>query len=166
MCWWGWFSLTIGNPFATLPQAWGLPELFIGVILLPIVGNAAEHASAVTLAYRNRMEIALGVAVGSSIQVAVFVVPFCVTAAWALGKPLSLDLHTFETAVVFLSVLVVQFVTSSGRSNWLGGMLLVVMYFLIAVAYLDRDAKAAAEKNDKVVCMGAWRGAHHAAATG
>ena len=78
-------------------EGWGVPELFIGVILIPIVGNAAEHATAVVAAWHNKMELSLGVAVGSSVQVATFVTPFMVIVGWAANKPLGLDFHVFET---------------------------------------------------------------------
>merc|ERR1712196_643361 len=76
----------------------GMPKLFVVTILLPIVGNAAEHAAAVVFAWRNKLDICIGIAVGSATQIAVFVIPFCVVVAWIIGEPLSLNFHIFETA--------------------------------------------------------------------
>lgn len=90
-------------------NAWNLPIAFISVIVLPIVGNAAEHASALLFAMRNKMDIALGVAVGSSTQIALFVMPFCVMYAWSRGMPLDMNLHVFETTTLLLTVITVTF---------------------------------------------------------
>ena len=78
------------------------------MILIPIVGNAAEHATAVVMAYKDKMEITMGVAVGSSVQVAVFVIPFMVVSGWVMGKPLSLDFQPFESVTAVMSVLIVN----------------------------------------------------------
>ena len=85
----------------------GVPILFLSAILVPIVGNAAEHAAAIIFAFRNKMEIALGIAVGSSVQIAVFVIPLCVIMGWFMGVPMSLDFHIFETICSVLTVLLV-----------------------------------------------------------
>jgi len=86
----------------------GVPILFLSGILVPIVGNAAEHAAAIIFAYRNKMEISLGIAVGSSIQIVLFVVPLCVVVGWAMGQPMSLDFHAFETTALVLSCIMVR----------------------------------------------------------
>ena len=78
------------------------------MILIPIVGNAAEHATAVVMAYKDKMEITMGVAVGSSVQVAVFVIPFMVVSGWVMGKPLSLDFQPFESVTAVMSTLIVN----------------------------------------------------------
>ena len=111
-----------------------LPDLFLGTIIIPIVGNAAEHAAAVIFAYKNKMELALGIAVGSATQIALFVLPACVCIAWVFHIPLSMDFHPFETVVLLLSVLLVCVLISSGHSNWLQGLMLVVAYFTVATA--------------------------------
>lgn len=123
----------------------GIPYLFIGVIVIPIVGNAAEHATAVVAAWHNKMELSLGVAVGSSVQVAVFVIPFMIVVGWAANRPLGLDFHVFETSVVFVTVLIVNFTISDGESNWLQGLMLLVVYFLIAIAFIEHDEEDSAE---------------------
>ncbi|EPZ31149.1 Calcium/proton exchanger CAX domain-containing protein [Rozella allomycis CSF55] len=104
-------------------SSWGLSETFIGLILLPIVGNAAEHVTAVTVAMKNKMNLAIGVAIGSSMQIALFVTPFLVIVGWFMGQNLTLFFHTFETSVMFISVLIVNYLIQDGTSNWLEGNL-------------------------------------------
>jgi Ca2+:H+ antiporter len=112
-----------------------LAAIFIGTILLPIVGNAAEHASALTVAYKGKINLAIGVAVGSSIQIALFVIPFMTLIAAASGQAMSLDFHLLEVASIFLSVALVGFMLSDGKATWLKGALLVFMYLIIAAAF-------------------------------
>lgn len=114
-------------------EEYGLPEAFIGVILLPIVGNAAEHATAVTVAAKGKMDLALGVAVGSSTQIALLVVPFSVIVGWIADVPMSLDFRLFDTAVMVLSVVITTNALQDGRSNWLEGVILIAIYVLIAI---------------------------------
>jgi len=114
-------------------ENYGLPKAFIGVILLPIVGNAAEHATAVTCAMKGMMDLALGVAVGSSTQIALFVVPCSVLWGWAFNKEMTLNFRTFDTACQMLSVFLVSQVLQHGNTNWLHGIMLMTTYFLIAV---------------------------------
>ncbi|RDW72963.1 hypothetical protein BP6252_06870 [Coleophoma cylindrospora] len=111
-----------------------LSEAFIGLIILPIVGNAAEHVTAVTVASKNKMDLAIGVAVGSSIQIALFVTPFVVLLGWAMGKQMSLYFTLFETVSLFVSAFIVNFLVLDGRSNYLEGALLCAAYVIIAVA--------------------------------
>ena len=85
----------------------GVPDLFLGTIIIPIVGNAAEHAAAIIFASKNKMELALGIAVGSATQIALLVLPLCVVIAWMLDLPLSMDFHAFETGTLLLTVLLV-----------------------------------------------------------
>lgn len=108
---------------------------FVGLILLPIVGNAAEHVTAVTVSVKNKITLSLGVAVGSSIQIALFVIPFTVILGWILGKPLTLLFDPFESIVLFLAVLTVNYVVQDGKSNWLEGMILMCLYAIIAVTF-------------------------------
>jgi len=111
-----------------------LSEAFVGLIILPIVGNAAEHVTAVTVAHKNKMDLAIGVAVGSSIQIALFVTPFIVLLGWAMGKDMSLYFTLFETVSLFVSAFIVNFLVLDGRSNYLEGALLCSAYVIIAVA--------------------------------
>ncbi|KAG2060832.1 Calcium/proton exchanger [Suillus hirtellus] len=108
---------------------------FVAVILLPIVGNAAEHVTAVTVSVKDKLTLSLGVAVGSSIQIALFVIPFIVTLAWIMGKELTLLFDPLESIVLFLSVITVNYVVQDGKSNWLEGMILMCLYLIVAVTF-------------------------------
>ncbi|KAJ5013992.1 hypothetical protein K4K57_002013 [Colletotrichum sp. SAR 10_99] len=110
-----------------------LGEVFIGLIILPIVGNAAEHVTAITVAMKNKMDLAIGVAVGSSIQIALFITPIVVIIGWALGRDMSLYFTLFETVCLFVSAFIVNFLVLDGRSNYLEGALLCATYVIIAL---------------------------------
>ncbi len=119
-----------------------LSEAFIGLIILPIVGNAAEHVTAVTVAAKNKLDLALGVALGSSIQIALFVTPFVVILGWILDKDMSLYFSLFETGSLFVATFIVNFLVLDGRSNYLEGALLCACYVIIAVgAYFFPDGQ-------------------------
>lgn len=113
----------------------GLSELFTGVILLPIIGNAAEHATAVTVALKNKMDLSLSVAVGSSMQIALFVAPVLVIAGWLLGQPMDLDFNNFQLIAVAVSILIANSISSDGSSNWLEGTLLLATYAIIGLSF-------------------------------
>lgn len=112
----------------------GVSEAFIGLIILPIVGNAAEHVTAVTVASKNKMDLAIGVALGSSIQIALFVTPVIVLLGWILNTEMSLYFSLFETVSLFASAFIVNYLMLDGRSNYLEGALLIAAYVIIAVA--------------------------------
>jgi Ca2+:H+ antiporter len=113
-----------------------LPKAFIGVILLPIVGNAAEHATAVTCAYKGMMDLALGVAVGSSTQIALFVVPCAVIAGKFFNQPMNLNFTIFDTTCQMMTVFLVSQVLQHGSTNWLHGAMLMTVYIFIATMTL------------------------------
>lgn len=113
----------------------GISKTFIGLILLPIVGNAAEHVTAVVVAYKDKMDLAIGVAIGSSMQIALFVTPFLVMLGWIIGQPMTLHFQGFETVVFFLSVLVVNYLIQDGKSNYLEGCMCLGTYIIIAIAF-------------------------------
>lgn len=113
----------------------GVSKTFIGMILLPIVGNAAEHVTAVVVAYKGKMDLAIGVAIGSSMQIALFVTPFLVILGWIIGKEMTLHFQGFETVVFFLSVLVVNYLIQDGKSNYLEGCMCLGTYIIIALAF-------------------------------
>mmetsp|Transcript_130908 Transcript_130908/g.419033 ORF Transcript_130908/g.419033 Transcript_130908/m.419033 type:complete len:239 (-) Transcript_130908:95-811(-) len=112
-----------------------ISEVFIGIILLPIVGNACEHAAAVRFAIQNKPGLSISIAVGSSVQVALFVVPFAVLMGWWIDTPMNLDFGLLNTTVLFICVMVVMSIVVDGRSNWLEGYMLCSAYALIAVMY-------------------------------
>ncbi|NEP49503.1 MAG: calcium/proton exchanger [Moorea sp. SIO3C2] len=113
----------------------GLTALFTGVILLPVIGNAAEHATAVTVAMKNKMDLSVSVAVGSSLQIALFVAPVLVLAGWFMGQPMDLDFNPFELVAVAVAVLITNSISSDGKSNWLEGVLLLAAYVVLGLAF-------------------------------
>jgi Ca2+:H+ antiporter len=113
----------------------GLTSLFTGVILLPIIGNAAEHTTAVTVAIKNKMDLSVSVAVGSSLQIALFVAPVLVIAGWFMGQPMDLDFNPFELVAVSVAVLITNSISSDGKSNWLEGVLLLAAYLVVSLAF-------------------------------
>ena len=123
------------NSLEEATSSLGLTALFTGVILLPIIGNAAEHATAVTVAMKNKMDLSMSVAVGSSLQIALFVAPVLVIAGWFLGQPMDLDFNPFELVSVAVAVLITNSISSDGRSNWLEGTLLLATYAVIGLAF-------------------------------
>ncbi|KAK1774066.1 Sodium/calcium exchanger protein-domain-containing protein [Copromyces sp. CBS 386.78] len=112
-----------------------ISKTFIGLILIPIVGNAAEHVTACVVAVKNKMDLAMGVAIGSSIQIALLVTPSLVLLGWAIGQPMTLHFETFETIAFALSVMVVTYTVQDGRSNYLEGAMLMGLYLIIALAF-------------------------------
>ena len=114
----------------------GLPHLFIGVILLPLFGNAAEHFTAVTVAGKDKMDLSFAISMGSSTQIAVFVAPLMVVIAWIMGVPLTFEFGMLETVSAFLAVLIVNIIASDGKSNWLEGALLLGTYVVLGAAFL------------------------------
>ncbi|MEC4804217.1 MAG: calcium/proton exchanger [Jaaginema sp. PMC 1079.18] len=123
------------DAFEEATESLGLTALFTGVILLPIIGNAAEHATAVTVAIKNKMDLSLSVAVGSSMQIALFVAPVLVISGWIIGQPMDLDFNPFELVAVAVAVLIVNSICSDGKSNWLEGGLLLAVYTILSFAF-------------------------------
>jgi len=115
--------------------AWGISETFAGMVLLPIVGNAAEHLTAVTVSIKGKLDLALGVAVGSSQQIAMMVTPLMVILGWCLGQPMTLYFEVFETAVLFMTVILVFALITDGSSNWLEGAMLIGVYVILGIAF-------------------------------
>jgi Ca2+:H+ antiporter len=113
--------------------ALGIPTVFVGLILIPVVGNVAENASAVFFALRNRLDVTIEIAFGSSTQVALFVAPLLVFISIALGRPMDFIFTGFEIAIVALATIIVTLVTIDGRTNWLEGVQLLGAYVVIAV---------------------------------
>ncbi|XP_015894167.1 vacuolar cation/proton exchanger 2 [Ziziphus jujuba] len=116
-------------------ESLNMPVAFISVILLPIVGNAAEHASAIMFAMKDKLDITLGVAIGSSTQISMFVIPFCVVVGWIMGQPMDLNFKLFETATLFITVLVVAFMLQEGTSNYFKGLMLILCYLIVAASF-------------------------------
>ncbi|CAI9787677.1 unnamed protein product [Fraxinus pennsylvanica] len=135
------------NAIEGASAAMNIPIAFISVILLPIVGNAAEHAGAVMFAVKDKLDISLGVAIGSSTQIAMFGIPFCVVVGWIMGRPMDLNFQLFETATLFMTVLVVAFMLQEGTSNYFKGLMLLLCYLIVAASFFVHiDPKSIQDK--------------------
>src|SRR5947209_12427683 len=126
-------------------KAWGMNEVFLGFVVLAIVGNAAEHSTAVLLAMRNQMDTALNISMQSSVQIALFVTPLMVFLSYPLGHPLDLIFTPFEMLAVGLGVAIFAYLVMDGETNWYEGIQLLAVYAIIAVAmyFLPADATPA-----------------------
>ncbi len=113
----------------------GLSEFFLGIILIPIVGNVAEHLVAVRVALRNQMDLSVGIAVSSSVQVALFVAPLLVFVSLWMGNPLTLIFNQFELIALGAGILVAALVSADGESNWLEGTALLAIYLILCLAF-------------------------------
>ncbi|XVE62041.1 hypothetical protein DITRI_Ditri06bG0087100 [Diplodiscus trichospermus] len=116
-------------------DSWGISVSFISVILLPIVGNAAEHAGAIIFAFKDKLDISLGVALGSATQISMFVVPLCVIVAWFMGIKMDLGFNLVETGSLALSIITVAFTVQDGTSHYLKGLVLLLLYFVIGACF-------------------------------
>jgi len=115
-------------------RAWGMNEVFLGFIVLAIVGNAAEHSTAVMLARRDQMDTALNISMQSSVQIALFVTPLLVFLSYPLGHPLDLLFSPFEILAVVLGVALFSYLVMDGETNWYEGIQLLAVYLIVAVA--------------------------------
>jgi Ca2+:H+ antiporter len=114
----------------------GLSEFFIGAIVVAIVGNAAEHWVAVLVAYKDKMDLSVNIAIGSSAQVALFVAPVLVLASYVIGPhPMALVFNGFELGAVLLAVLIANYVTQDGKSNWFEGLQLLAIYLILGISF-------------------------------
>ncbi len=129
-------------------EAWGMPHVFVGVILVAVIGNAAEHAAAVMMAMKNKMDLSINIAVGSSIQIALFVAPLLVFLSYVLGPPemaltgggtgggpMLLDFTTMEVAAVVVAVAITGLVAHDGESHWMEGVMLLAVYVILGSAF-------------------------------
>jgi Ca2+:H+ antiporter len=131
----GWMAHILVHNLEGAVHDLGVPELFVGVILLPFFGNAAEHFAAVIVAGKDKMDLAIAIAIGSSVQIALFVAPVMVILAWILGVNLTLEFGVLETAATFISVLVANSIVSDGKTNWLEGAMLLASYIILGAAF-------------------------------
>jgi Ca2+:H+ antiporter len=131
----GWLSeIMVGSTEEAIRHI-GLSEVFVGLIVVPIIGNAAEHSSAVIMAMKNRMDLAVSIAMGSSAQVALLIAPVLVFVGMALGQPMDLAFSTFEVVSIALAVAVATTVVRDAESNWLEGAFLLLVYGMLGVAF-------------------------------
>lgn len=113
----------------------GVTEFFLGIILIPLVGNVAEHVVAIQMAIKNKMELSLAISLGSSLQVALFVAPLLVFISLALGNPLTLTFNVFELIALFAASLIAALIALDGESNWLEGVQLLGVYLIIGIGF-------------------------------
>ena len=113
----------------------GITEFFLGIIIVPLIGNVAEHLVAVTVAAKNQMELSLAISVGSSLQIALFVAPLLVFVSLLMGNPLTLVFNQFELIALMAAVLIAGLVSLDGESNWLEGAMLLAIYLIIALGF-------------------------------
>ncbi|KAH8099299.1 Sodium/calcium exchanger protein-domain-containing protein [Cristinia sonorae] len=123
---------------------------WLTLIVIPIISNAAEHATAVVVASKGKFDLAMSVAVGSCIQIALFVIPLLILVAWGMGKPLTLLFDPIETMCLFLSVLIVKFSIEDGKSHWMSGVLLIGVYIVIALSFWNYPIADAIQPTDLV----------------
>ncbi|KAE9603112.1 hypothetical protein Lal_00018702 [Lupinus albus] len=116
-------------------DSWGLSVSFISIILLPIVGNAAEHAGAIIFAFKNKLDITLGVALGSATQIGIFVVPLCTIVAWIMGIKMDLNFNLLETGSLALAIITTAFTLQDGTSHYMKGLILLLCYVVIGVCF-------------------------------
>jgi Ca2+:H+ antiporter len=131
----GWMAHVLVHSLETTVDKWHLPELFIGVILVPFFGNAAEHFTAVLVAGKDKMDLSIAIAIGSSVQIALFVAPVMVLLGLALGVGLPLEFGLLETAATFLSVFITIAILADGKTNWLEGVMLLACYSILGLAF-------------------------------
>ncbi len=130
-----WLSEILVGAVEHTVQALGMSEFFIGIIVVPLVGNVAEHLVAVQAAWKNRMELSMAVSLGSSLQIALFVAPLLVFVSLIMGNPLTLVFNQFEIVALFSASLIATFVSQDGRSNWMEGAQLLGVYAILGLAF-------------------------------
>lgn len=116
-------------------QSLGLTELFIGVIVVAIIGNAAEHSTAILMAIKNKMDLSMNIAMGSSTQIALLIAPVLVFISWLMGTPMNLVFNEFEVVAVIAAVVIANMISTDGESNWLEGVQLIALYVMMAVVF-------------------------------
>jgi Ca2+:H+ antiporter len=129
-------SEILSGAIAEAGEALGLSQLFLGVIVVAIVGNAAEHSTAIVMARKNQMDLAVGIAMGSALQIALFVAPVLIFASYLRAQPMDLLFTKMEVVAVILAVLIVRMVAEDGESNWLEGAMLLMIYAILAMVFL------------------------------
>jgi Ca2+:H+ antiporter len=132
----GLMSEILVGSIAEASESIGVSEFFVGVIVVAIVGNAAEHWVAVLMAAKDKMDLAVNISIGSSTQIALFVAPVLVLASFVLGpEPMALVFNGFELGAIFVAILIAQLVTHEGESNWFEGVQLLAVYAVVALAF-------------------------------
>ena len=118
-----------------MSKSLGLTELFIGVIIVAIIGNAAEHSTAIMMAMKNKMDLSLNIATGSSTQIALLIAPVLVFVSWIWGNPMNLVFNEFEVVAVIAAVVIANMISADGESHWLEGVQLIALYAMMAIVF-------------------------------
>ncbi len=132
------------NSVEPVTRQLGFSEFFVGIIIIPLIGNVAEHIVAVEVALKNQMDLSLSIALGSSLQIALFVAPVLVFISLLLGNPLALEFNAFEVLALTAAAIIAAFVALDGESNWLEGAMLLAVYAMIALAFFFLPSPMAA----------------------
>ncbi len=135
-------SETLIGAVEPVTQQLGLTEFFLGIIIIPLIGNVAEHLVAVQVAIKNKMELSLAVSLGSSLQIALFVAPVLVFVSLLFGQRLLLVFNEFELVALFAASLIAAFIALDGESNWFEGAMLLAVYLILALAFFFLPASA------------------------
>jgi len=131
-----WMSEVLVGSVEQAAHAFGMTSVFVGVIVVAIVGNAAEHSTAILMAMKNRMDLAIGIAIGSSVQIAVFVAPFLVLASYVVGpRPMDLVFTPAEVAAVGLAIAITSQIAGDGETHWLEGVQLLAVYIILGIVF-------------------------------
>ncbi|HOV05666.1 MAG TPA: calcium/proton exchanger [Anaerolineaceae bacterium] len=130
-----WMSEILVGSVEAVVAGSGISEFFVGIILVPIIGNVAEHLVAINMAIKNKMELSMEIAISSSLQIALFVAPVLVFISLLFGNPLNLVFNPFELAALMSAVIVTYFVSADGESNWLEGAALIAVYIIFGLAF-------------------------------
>ncbi len=137
-----WLSEFLVGSIEAAQHSLGLTELFVGVVIVALIGNAAEHSTAVWMAWKNKMDLSLSIATGSSLQMALFVTPVLVLSSYAMGDPMTLEFSLPEIAAIVLSVWIVGQISGDGESNWLEGVQLLSVYVITGILFYFLPAHA------------------------
>ncbi|MFN8576130.1 MAG: calcium/proton exchanger [Candidatus Sericytochromatia bacterium] len=131
-----WMSEILVGSIEVAAKSFGMTSIFVGVIVVAIVGNAAEHSTSILVAMKNRMDLSLGIAIGSSVQIALFVAPVLVFASYFIGShPMNLVFSPAEVIAIALSVFILAQIAGDGESNWLEGVQLLAVYVIIGFVF-------------------------------
>jgi len=143
-----WMSEILVGAVEGASHTLGMNGVFVGVIVVAIVGNAAEHSTAVLVALKNQMDLSVGIAIGSSLQIALFVAPVLVLTSYLRAEPMDLLFTDLEVLAVLISVFIARMVAEDGESNWLEGLMLLMVYALLALAFFFLPARGGHAKGE------------------
>ena len=131
-------EILVGSVESTAKEI-GLGQVFIGAVIVGVIGNAAEHASAIMLSFKNKLELSIGIATSSGTQVALFIAPIIILSGFLLGKPFTLVFTLFEIVTLFLATIILKWISSDGKSNWFEGLVLIAVFIVFAIGFFFVD---------------------------